>query len=67
MQTEQIIALATEHAGDNPRTTFNARWALIDAELFHRRGMEEPARRWALKSLQFSVGESSEIYQRAAE
>jgi hypothetical protein len=73
LSIEQVIALAKEHA-PKAEMRSSAELCIADAEFCLARVAANPewdwtasARKWALKSLAYSVGKLSPIYKQAAE
>ncbi len=64
MTTEQVIASAAAHLGGAMRSS--AELCLSDARHLHREGDDKYARQRALKSLAYSVGILSPVYQAAS-
>lgn len=66
MNAAEIIALAEQHA-DKAQMKGSAELCIADAKHCLEHGKEEYAKGRALKSLAYSVGKLSPIYQSAAE
>jgi hypothetical protein len=65
MTTEQVLILARKHLGQGTMES-SARLCLADAVTQRDAGDLDAARRWAIKSLAYSVGIFHADYQRAA-
>lgn len=65
MTVNAAIAAAREHVTDNPVMESSARLCLADAETLYRQCDLAGARNAALRSLRYSVGVFSPIYQNA--
>lgn len=66
MQLSNIIRLARKHVADTASNELSARCCLADAVSLSDDGDYEYARQRALKSLAYSLGILSPVYQRAA-
>ena len=66
MTTDQILALARKHVGDNPAMESSARLCLEDAVSCYNDVDYFYARKRALRSLSYSIGVLHPEFQRAA-
>lgn len=56
MNLPKILSLARKHVGNGGAVASSARLCLTDAESAQTRGDLDAAKRWALKSIAYSVG-----------
>ena len=66
MNTEQAIILARKHVITGAQKESSALFCLSDAMDMMERGDLESAKKWAIKSLAYSVGVFHSDYKRAA-
>ena len=66
MNTEQAIILARKHVITGPQKESSALFCLSDAMDMMERGDLESAKKWAIKSLAYSVGVFHSDYKRAS-
>ena len=66
MNTEQAIVIARKHIGNGALMDSSARLCLSDAIEMMEKGKLENAKKWAIRSLSYSVGVFHPDYQRAS-
>lgn len=66
MNVKEIIALARKHLGNGSAMDSSARSCVFDAVQQYDEGNFDAARKWALKSLSYSVGVFHKDYKRAS-
>jgi len=66
MNTEQAIVIARKHVGNGAQMDSSARLCLSDAISIMEKGNLESAKKWAVRSLSYSVGVFHSDYQLAA-
>ena len=66
MNTKDIITLARKHVDNDAPMSSSARLCLRDSIVQYDMGFFDYARKWAIKSLSYSVGVFHSDYQKAA-